>query len=80
MSIYIVSEILLSQGDTILVGSLSYFSVNMIFLKAGVNVFTIPIDNRGIDVDEVEKNLSKTENQDALFNTTSSLPNYGYSK
>jgi len=59
MSIYIVSEILLNPGDTVLIGSLSYFSVNMIFQKAGVNIVTIPIDNEGINVDEVRKICQK---------------------
>lgn len=55
MSIYIVSEILLSEYDTVLVGALSYFSVNMIFQKKGVKIVTIPIDDEGIDVDEVRE-------------------------
>ncbi|WEK70814.1 MAG: PLP-dependent aminotransferase family protein [Candidatus Chryseobacterium colombiense] len=55
MSIYIVSEILLSEGDTVLVGALSYFSVNMIFQKAGVKIVTIPIDDEGIDVEKVRE-------------------------
>ncbi len=53
MSIYIVSEILLSPSDTILVGELSYFSVNMIFEKSGVKIKTVPIDHEGIKVDHV---------------------------
>ncbi|WP_294286092.1 PLP-dependent aminotransferase family protein [uncultured Chryseobacterium sp.] len=53
MSIYIVSEILLSQGDTVVVGELSYFSVNMIFQKAGVSIQSVPIDHEGINVEEV---------------------------
>lgn len=55
MSIYIVSEILLSEGDTVLVGALSYFSVNMIFQKAGVKIVTIPIDDEGVDVEKVRE-------------------------
>jgi len=55
MSIYIVSEILLSEGDTVLVGELSYFSVNMIFQKAGVDIKAVPIDHEGIHVEEVRK-------------------------
>ncbi len=55
MSIYIVSRILLSEGDTVLVGALSYFSVNMIFQKAGVKIESVPIDHEGIDVEEVRK-------------------------
>ncbi|MCT2563873.1 aminotransferase-like domain-containing protein [Chryseobacterium herbae] len=59
MSIYIVSEILLSAGDTVLVGALSYFSVNMIFQKAGVNIVSLPIDEEGIIVENVREACKK---------------------
>ncbi|KFF22020.1 PLP-dependent aminotransferase family protein [Chryseobacterium sp. JM1] len=59
MSIYIVSEILLSVGDTVLVGALSYFSVNMIFQKAGVNIVSLPIDEEGIIVEHVREACKK---------------------
>lgn len=59
MSIYIVSEVLLSHGDTVLVGALSYFSVNMIFQKAGVNIQSIPIDEEGIIVENVREACKK---------------------
>lgn len=59
MSIYIVSEILLSAGDVVLVGELSYFSVNMIFQKAGVNIQSISIDEEGINVEEVREVCKK---------------------
>lgn len=55
MSIYIVSEILLAEGDIVLVGELSYFSVNMIFQKAGVKIQPISIDEEGINVEEVRE-------------------------
>lgn len=50
MSVFITSEILLSPGDIVLVGSLSYFSVNMIFQKSGATIMSVPIDEDGIDV------------------------------
>lgn len=59
MSIYIVSEILLTEGDIVLVGELSYFSVNMIFQKAGVNIQPISIDEEGINVEEVREACKK---------------------
>lgn len=59
MSMYIVSEILLSKGDTVLVGELSYFSVNMIFQRTGVNIRTVSIDEEGINVEEVRKICEK---------------------
>ncbi|MFC3157627.1 GntR family transcriptional regulator / MocR family aminotransferase [Chryseobacterium arachidis] len=68
MSIYIVSEILLSAGDTVLVGALSYFSVNMIFQKAGVNIVIIPVDHEGINADEVRK-ICKTQKIRMLYLT-----------
>lgn len=55
MSIYIASEILLSEGDIVLVAELSYFSVNMIFQKAGVKIKSVSIDNDGINTEEVRK-------------------------
>jgi len=68
MSIYIVSEILLSKDDTVLIGSLSYFSVNMILQKAGVKIITIPIDNEGINVEEV-RNICKNHKIRMLYIT-----------
>lgn len=59
MSIYIVSEILLAEGDIVLVGELSYFSVNMIFQKAGVKIQPISIDEEGINVEEVREVCKK---------------------
>ncbi|WP_312901208.1 aminotransferase-like domain-containing protein [Chryseobacterium taichungense] len=59
MSMYIVSEILLSEGDTVLVGELSYFSVNMIFQRTGVKISSVPIDEDGINVEEVRRICEK---------------------
>ncbi|CAM4192805.1 PLP-dependent aminotransferase family protein [Flavobacterium weaverense] len=53
MSVYIISEILLAANDIVLVASLSYFSVNMIFQKSGARILQVPIDNEGIQVDAV---------------------------
>lgn len=54
MSVYIISEILLSAGETVIVGELSYFAVNMIFQKSGARIQTVPVDHDGIDVDRLE--------------------------
>lgn len=59
MSIYIASEILLSEGDVVLVGDLSYFSVNMIFQKKGVKILSVPIDDEGINAEEVREICKK---------------------
>ncbi|MFD1628909.1 PLP-dependent aminotransferase family protein [Pseudopedobacter beijingensis] len=49
MSLFIISEILLSAEDTVVVGELSYFSANMIFQKSGAAIKTVPVDHEGID-------------------------------
>ncbi len=59
MSIYIVSEILLSPGDVVLVAALSYICVNMILMKAGVQMVSIPIDEEGIIVENVREACKK---------------------
>lgn len=61
MSIYIVSQILLSESDTVLVGDLSYFSVNMIFQKAGVRILSVPIDEEGLNVEGVREICERQE-------------------
>ncbi len=53
MSLYIISQILLSHGDKVLVGELSMFSANMVFQRMGATVLTIPIDENGVDVDYI---------------------------
>lgn len=55
MSVYIISEILLKANDVVVVASLSYFSVNMIFQKSGARIHQVPIDNEGIQVDAVRE-------------------------
>lgn len=55
LSVYIVAETLLSPGDCVVVGELSYFATNMIFQKAGATVLTVPLDEQGLDVDAIRR-------------------------
>lgn len=61
MSLYIISQILLSKGDQVLVGDLSMFSANMVFQKMGAKVSTIPVDESGIDVDYIRARFKPGE-------------------
>lgn len=54
LALHLVAETLLTTGDRVVVGDLSYFAVNMIFQKAGAYMQTIPVDEQGIDVDALE--------------------------
>src|SRR5690606_26515530 len=51
----IVAETLLSSGDCVVVGVLSYFATNMILQKAGATVLTVPLDGEGLDVEAVRR-------------------------
>ena len=55
MSLYIISEILLKAEDQIVVGELSYFEANMIFQKSGSKIWTVPLDQEGIDTKALRK-------------------------
>ena len=55
LSIYLAAETLLSSGDCVIVGELSYFATNMIFQKAGATVQTVPLDSEGVDVEAVRR-------------------------
>lgn len=61
MSLYIISQILLSKGDQVLVGDLSMFSANMVFQQTGAKVRTIPLDENGIDVDYIRTHFQPGE-------------------
>lgn len=55
MGVYLASDLLLNQGDLVIVGDLSYYVVNMIFQKAGAQIISVPVDAEGISVDAVKK-------------------------
>ena len=61
MSLYIIAQILLSEGDQVLVGDLSMFSANMVFQNMGARVITIPVDETGIDVDHIRSHFKPGE-------------------
>ncbi len=50
LCIYMVAETLISSGDCVVVGELSYFATNMILKKAGADILTVPLDDEGLDV------------------------------
>jgi GntR family transcriptional regulator/MocR family aminotransferase len=59
MSLYIVSQLLINQGDVVLVGQLSNYSSNTIFQESGAIIKTIPIDSDGLDIDYIRKHFFK---------------------
>lgn len=61
MSLYLISQILLSRGEQVLVGDLSMFSANMVFQQTGAKVRTVPLDENGIDVDYIRTHFRPGE-------------------
>ncbi len=59
MSLYVVSRLLVQEGQVVLVGDLSNYAANMIFQQAGANIKTIPVDAQGIDVDYIKTHFTK---------------------
>ncbi|MCL7986466.1 PLP-dependent aminotransferase family protein [Sphingobacterium sp. lm-10] len=53
MSLYIISKVMLSPGDIVVVGSLSYFATNMILQESGASMQTVPVDDNGLDTDSI---------------------------
>ncbi len=58
MSLYIVSQILLKPKDIVIVGVLSNYATNMIFQQVGATIYTVPVDENGINVDFIKNNFS----------------------
>ncbi|GAB2676462.1 PLP-dependent aminotransferase family protein [Flavihumibacter cheonanensis] len=59
MSLFITANLLLQPGDTVVVGTPSYYIMNMIFQQAGAHIKTVPVDGEGIDVEAVRKLCEK---------------------
>ncbi|GAB4154581.1 MAG: PLP-dependent aminotransferase family protein [Winogradskyella sp.] len=59
MSLYIVSQLLIKQGDLVLVGQLSHYASNTIFQEAGATIRTIPVDDEGLDVEYIRQHFVK---------------------
>lgn len=53
MSLYIISKVMLSRGDIVVVGALSYFAANMILQASGARMQTVPVDAYGLDTDSI---------------------------
>lgn len=54
MALYLVSQILLSKGDTVIAADPGYPGANQVFEHSGAQMALVPIDEHGIDLDAVE--------------------------
>jgi GntR family transcriptional regulator/MocR family aminotransferase len=54
MALYIVAQVLLTKGDTVIVGDPGYSMANEVFEQAGAQIAPVPVDQYGINLDAVE--------------------------
>ncbi len=55
MNLFILSSILLQPDDYVVVPDPGYFAANMAFRRQTKNIFTVPVDEEGLDVAALEK-------------------------
>jgi GntR family transcriptional regulator / MocR family aminotransferase len=55
MGLYLLSLVLFSKGDHIVVGEPNYYYADHVFKNAGMDLIRVKVDEAGIDVDEIEK-------------------------
>ncbi len=55
MAIYLLAQILLEAGDTVVVGETNYRTADLIFRERGADLRRVPVDNAGLDVDKLEQ-------------------------
>ena len=66
MAIYIAGKILLKSGARVIVGEPNYTMANEIFEQFGAKLIKVPVDEHGINVDEIEK-ICKKNRPDMLY-------------
>src|SRR5688572_10276189 len=69
MGLYLLTLVLFKKGDSIIVGDTNYYYADHTFLKAGMKITRIKVDDSGIDVDAIE-NICKRKKIKALFITS----------
>lgn len=55
ISLYLVTKLLISPGDKVVVASPSYFRSNMTLSDSGAQILTVPTDEHGIQTDSLKK-------------------------
>ncbi|HEV7622237.1 MAG TPA: PLP-dependent aminotransferase family protein, partial [Flavisolibacter sp.] len=69
MGIYLISSVLFSKGENIIVGTTNYYYADHLFIHLGMKLNRVRVDEYGIDVDEIEK-VCKRKKIKALYITS----------
>jgi GntR family transcriptional regulator/MocR family aminotransferase len=54
MGLYLLTQVLFSAGDAVVVGDTNYYYADRTFMDAGMELHRVPVDDSGIDVDAIE--------------------------
>ena len=69
MSLYLLTSVLFTKGDAVIVGDPNYYYADRTFLNAGMELLRVPVDDHGIDVDAIEA-LCKERKIKAIYITS----------
>ena len=70
----VLSQLILSPGEVVLVEELSYYVANMIFTQVGARLLTIPLDAEGMDVEYIAAHFRPGEIRAVYLNPRSQYP------
>jgi GntR family transcriptional regulator/MocR family aminotransferase len=59
MAMFMLAMVLISDGDLVAVGQTNYYYTDRALMTAGAKLIRIPVDDEGIDVDELENVCSR---------------------
>ncbi|WHT39914.1 aminotransferase class I/II-fold pyridoxal phosphate-dependent enzyme [Myroides sp. mNGS23_01] len=76
MSIYLAAQLLLAQGDIVVVGKPNYAMATKVFEQTGATVIEVGVDDCGLVVEEVQAICEPAAHQGYLCDSTSSLSYY----
>lgn len=74
MLFYTLAKMLFKENDVVLVGELSFFSMNMVFNQENIRVKTVPLDAAGIDTSYIKAHYKKGELRCVYLNPQQSYP------
>jgi GntR family transcriptional regulator/MocR family aminotransferase len=69
MGLYMLTRVLFTKGDTVIVGDTNYFYADHVFQLAGLKLQRVKVDESGIDVDAIEK-ICRRKKIKALYITS----------
>lgn len=70
----VLSQLILSRGQVVLVEELSFYLANMIFSQVGARLLTIPVDADGMDVEYIAAHFKRGEVRAVYINPRSQYP------